>query len=623
MPEIKFDQALQLILQTHAAGKVSDARHLFERLQREFAGQAQPLFILGLLARQCGWRDDAIRNFLNVLELNPAHIEACFNLAFNYEESGEIDRAQQTYERLFELAPAHLGTIVNLADLLAQRRDKSAAREVLREGLKHLPTEPVLLSNLGLIENELGNVSAAEQVLRKALANDPACIGACRNLGTVLLDSGRIEEAIQARKRTLDLTGCDHGDWSDLLLSLNYSSSLSAEAISAEHRKYGQSFPFQGKRYNNPSSSDRILRIGYVSPDFRFHVVSSFFLPLLRSHDRTGFHITCYSNSSVVDNVTRTIQTHADQWRQIDKCPDEQVEEMLRADAIDILVDLAGHTSLGRVPLFARKPVPVQVSFLGYPNTVGITQVDARLTDIHADPPGVDDSLYTESLIRLPRTAWCFSPLVETPEVSPSPAQANGFITFGCLNNFAKLNERWFSVWARVMNQVRHSRLVLKATALADADVRRRLIEFFEMHGIREERLILLARTESYLDHLKVYHSIDLAFDSYPYHGTTTTCESLWMGVPVLTKAGARHASRVGVSLLANVGLPSLVAESDEDFISKAVSLNVDQLAELRRGLRHKLQASPLMNGEAYARDVEKAYRDLWLKYCQSQVRSV
>jgi predicted O-linked N-acetylglucosamine transferase (SPINDLY family) len=360
------------------------------------------------------------------------------------------------------------------------------------------------------------------------------------------------------------------------------------------------------------------LRVGYVSADFRQHSVAFFIEPVIEAHDRRGFEVICYSNVAWPDAVTMRMRKLADQWRDIARRCDEDVAEQIRRDGVDILVDLAGHTDGNRLLVFARKPAPVQVTYLGYPDTTGLRTMDYRLTDAYADPPGETEPYHSEELVRLARCFLCYRPATESPEVGELPALAAGTVTFGSFNSFAKVTEEVMGAWSRILLAVPESRLVLKAKGLGQAEARERAGEVFERHGIAPQRVEMTGQSESFVEHLRAYQCVDIALDTFPYNGTTTTCEALWMGVPVITLAGRSHVWRVGMSLLSNAGLPELIAATLDDYVAAAARLagDVDGLRQMRRGLRQRLGASALTDAAGFTRRLEEAYRGIWANWC-------
>lgn len=346
--------------------------------------------------------------------------------------------------------------------------------------------------------------------------------------------------------------------------------------------------------------------------------MSRFLLPLFRQHDHADYEIICYCDVLKCDGMTDSLRACADGWENIVGWGDERVANKVREDEIDILVDLSGHTTGNRLLVFARKPAPVQISYLGYPGTTGLSAMDYRLTDFLSDPPGTTESLHTEKLWRLPVCNWCYGEPDGAPPVQPLPAGVGGPICFGTFNNFAKASPAILELWAAILNAIPCSRLMIKSGALAEQSVRRRINQWFGWRGIQPERLELRGHEPDISSHLEAYNQMDISLDTFPYHGTTTTCEALWMGVPVVTLAGRTHVSRVGVSLLTTIGLPELIAQSIEEYVTIAAGLAKDlpRLTELRRTLRARMQASPLMDAPRFARNIEAAYRQMWRKSC-------
>ena len=341
----------------------------------------------------------------------------------------------------------------------------------------------------------------------------------------------------------------------------------------------------------------------------------AFFLePILSTHDRVEFESVCYSDVKQPDAVTGRLRALAGEWRDIRGRSDDQVAELVRRDRIDILVDLAGHTAGNRLLVFARKPAPVQVTYLGYPNTTGLTSIDYRITDECADPTGAADRLHTEKLVRLKNGFLCYLPPEESPEVSPTPVLRNGTVTFGSFNQLPKLSNEVVRIWAATLSRVPGSRLLLKAHGFSNEETRSRFRERFAEHGITPDRLELRCDVPSTRSHLELYGEVDVALDPFPYNGTTTTCEALWMGVPVIAWAGPTHRARVGVSLLTGLGLAEWIAESRERYVELAVELAGDpaRLDRIRHGLRDRMRQAPLMDGAGFTRGLEQAYREMW-----------
>jgi predicted O-linked N-acetylglucosamine transferase (SPINDLY family) len=365
----------------------------------------------------------------------------------------------------------------------------------------------------------------------------------------------------------------------------------------------------------NDRSPDRRLRIGYVSPDFSRHPVGRFLLPLLESHDHARFEIFCYASVRAPDAVTDACRAAADTWRDVVGQSDEQVAAIVCRDRIDILVDLTMHMAGNRLLLFARKPAPVQVSYLAYCGATGLTTIDYRLTDPYLDPPGGEQRSGGEQPIRLPETYWCYRSTVLAPPVGPLPALRSGHVTFGCLNNFAKVSGPTLVAWSRLLQTLPESRLLLHARPGSHCD---RVRDLVARQGVRPERLGFVDRLAA-AEYFRVYGQIDVALDPFPFGGGTTTCDALWMGVPVVSLAGATAVGRSGLSILSNLGRAEWVARDGEQYLRIAVDLAQDlpSLEELRGTLRAQMQASPLMDVPRFARNVEAAYRMMWQRWCE------
>jgi protein O-GlcNAc transferase len=400
-----------------------------------------------------------------------------------------------------------------------------------------------------------------------------------------------------------------------LLLALNYMPGADPQEILSEARRYAERHAAPLAEAIKPIQvqplAGRRLRIGYVSADLREHAAAYYLEPILAAHDRQRFEIFCYADVPDADAVTQRFQRYADQWRSLVGMADEQAAEAIRQDGIDILVDLSGHTGRNRLLVFARKPAPVQASYLGYLGTTGLAAIDYYLTDADADPVGQAEAHYQEQLIRLPQSAFCYQP-GSAPDVGQLPDLQSGRITFGCLNILAKVSEEVLVLWSRVLTAVSGSRIMLRTGAGREAEerVRRTLAD----HGIAQERVLFLGHTATRFDYLKLFQEVDLSLDPFPYNGVTTTCDSLWMGVPVLTLAGRMCAARQGVRFLRSVGLEELITETPEAHVRLAIGLAHDlpRLATLRDGLRERMSRSPLMDGTGLTRNLEAAYRAMW-----------
>jgi len=404
---------------------------------------------------------------------------------------------------------------------------------------------------------------------------------------------------------------------------MNYEES-SQERIFRESRHFEASqagvLASARRPFANDRDPQRVLRVGYVSADFRRHSVAYFLRGLVASHDRERVRVYCYSNVERADAVTAEFQLLADEWRPVTGLPDEAMAELVRADGIDILVDLGGHTGGNRLLVFARKPAPIQVSWLGYPNTTGLQAIDYRLTDEIADPPGEADALHTEALVRLPGGFLCFRPGIAVAGAAVTPRDAGADrMTFGSFNTLSKVTSDVIRAWAEVLNGIPGSRLLIKSETLDEAGARSRITGAFAAHGVEPERIELLPWIEDYAQHMALYSRVDVALDTFPYNGTTTTCEALWMGVPVVTLRGNRHAARVGASVLYHAGLPQWIAESEPGYIALATGSAADlpALRLSRPAIAERVRTSVLTNQARFTDELEGVYRRIWATYCQ------
>jgi predicted O-linked N-acetylglucosamine transferase (SPINDLY family) len=507
---------------------------------------------------------------------------------------------------------------------LQQLGNNKEAAEIFSRLAAGRPDVPGLHYNLGVVLAKLGNFDEAIASYRKALAGQPDHAVAWNNLGTALTAVGDHDGAISCYRKALEHRPDDAQARSNLLMTLNYLSRLSpedmyAEAVQFETQHAGRFTPARPVTHNS-RQRERVLRIGYVSSDFKVHSVTHFVRKLIGAHHRDRVEIFCYSNVSAPDDMTREIQARADHWSSIAGVPDEAVAGRIRQDRIDILVDLGGHTAENRLLVFARRPAPIQVNWLGYPNTTGMRAMDYRLTDAVADPPGEADRLHTEKLIRLEHGFLCYQSDQPRPATGDPPCLRQGYVTYGSFNNFPKITPDVVRLWSRILRQTPGSRLILKSRAMFDEKTRLRCAREFAGQGIPPDRLDLLELNSSREEHLATYARVDIGLDTFPYNGTTTTCEALWMGVPVITLHGDRHAARVGASILRQVGLPEFVAGSEDEYAGLAQQLATDtgRLVALRRGLRAQMLRSALMDLPLFTETLEKAYREMWIRWCDS-----
>ncbi|MBW1895285.1 MAG: tetratricopeptide repeat protein, partial [Deltaproteobacteria bacterium] len=506
---------------------------------------------------------------------------------------------------------------------IAQGRLEEAAAGY-RKALTIKPDYVEAHSNLGTVLIAQGRLEEAAAGYRKALAIKPDFAEAHNNLGNVLIEQGRLEEAAAGYRKALAIKPDFVEAHSNLLFCLNYFPSISRKDIYNESLKWdhqhAKKIPRKEPVYANKKEKERKLRIGYVSPDFRNHSVHYFFEPLLKTHNKENVEVYCYSNVMAPDNVTERLTKESDNWLSIIGKNDEDVAEQISRDGIDILVDLAGHTAKNRLLVFAYKPAPIQVTWLGYSNTTGMSAIDYRFTDEVADPIGEADNLHSEELIRLESGFLCYSGDESSPEISALPCLERGHITFGSFNNLTKTTPEVVKLWSDILRAAPNSHLLLKSKQLMDEGMRERYQGMFEKEGISGDRVELFSRFPKKEDHLRFYSKIDIGLDPFPYNGTATTFEALWMGIPVITLEGDRHAARVGTSIMTHLNLPQFIADTKENYIKKAVELAGDRkrLAVYRKDLRSILQSSKSCDEHHFAKKIETAFREMWRTWCQS-----
>ena len=576
---------------------------------------------LGLALSDQGKLDEAVACYRRALELWPTFAGAHSNLGNALKDQGKFDEAIACYRRALELKPDFAEAYNSLGNALNDQGKLDEAVACCRRATEFKPDYAEAHNNLGNALKGQGKLDDAVACYRRALELNPDFAGAHSNLGSALKGQGNLNEAIACYRRALELMPDFVNAHSNLVFTQVFCPGYDAQTLYEEHRRWNQQHAVPLAKFIQPHlndrSPDRRLRIGYVSPDFRSHPVGLFLLPLLESHDHGSFEIFCYASVRIPDAMTDRCHAHADAWRDVLDLSDKQVARVIRQDQVDILVDLAMHTGDNRLLVFARKPAPVQITYLAYCGTTGLDTMDYRLTDSYLDPPGQSERFYSEQSVRLPETYWCYRPLIETPPVNALPALEAGQVSFGCLNNFCKVTDSVLTAWSRLLQVVPNSRLLLHARAGSHRD---RVRTFLAGQGISAQRLAFVDSLPT-AEYFRVYQRIDVALDPFPYGGGTTTCDALWMGVPVVSLAGQTAVGRGGVSLLSNVGLPELITQDGEQYVQVAAELASDlpRLSQLRATLRDRMQRSPLMDAPRFARNVEAAYRTMWQRWCAKQ----
>jgi protein O-GlcNAc transferase len=545
---------------------------------------AQAYLGLGAALKNQGKFNEALAAYREANRISPDLVEASYNLGNAFKALGRLDDAIAAYRQAIRIQPGLLQAHCNLGNALCDQ----------------------------------GKPDEAVAAFHQAIRIEPDHANAHLNLGGALLEQGKFDQAIAACREAIRLRPDFAEARSNLAFSLNLVHDISVGEVFEAHRawdvQHGRRKQAPGAHANDRSIGRR-LKVGYVSPDFRLHSVAYFLEPLIRNHDRNAIEVICYSEVSAPDAATERFKGLADRFTTTVAMSDDALTESIRNDGIDILVDLAGHTSKNRLPVFARKPAPVQVTWLGYPNTTGLDAMDYRLVDAVTDP----DAFASEALVRLPEGFLCYSARDDAPTPGAAPCLTTGFVTFGSFNNIAKLSGATLDVWARLLTRLPTARLLLKGKPFAEAATRAMYLDRLTERGVAADRVELMAWLPERA-HLSLYDRVDIALDPFPYNGTTTTCEALWMGVPVVTLRGDRHAGRVGASLLTQIGLTDLIADSKEAYLDTAVALADDfaRLDKLRLALRPRMAASPLCDAPTFAHKVEVAYRTMWQRWCEA-----
>jgi len=589
------------------------SRHDYDT-SRQLPDGADGAYRQAVHAAAQGDHGTAISLCLHTISLRPKFLDAWMLLGSEYAESGETRQAIDCFQHCVAQSPPRavlhllLGTALSEADRHEEALEQFQIAATLEPSNDQPPTR------LGMELIHFLRMSEAEALLLQALAINPNNALACNNLGRVCKFQGRSAEAAGYFRRALELEPDNRVVANNLLLCLHYLADAAPKAVADEHRQLCQRiYGNHAKHTQFLASPGHPIRIGYVSGDFHTHSVAYFIEPILLQHHTDRYKIFCYSCGAVNDETTARLKSCDVTWRDIAAVSDQTAADSVRHDGIHILVDLSGHSSGNRLGLFSLRPAPIQASWIGYPGSTGLSQMDYFISDRHCDPVGRSEQLFSETVIRLPRVFSCYLPPVRFPTVSPPPHERTGVITFGSFNHLAKLNDTVIALWAELLRAVEHSRLFLKSMALGDPATRKRLLDTFALYGVAPERIALLHTVSSTEEHLELYGQVDIALDTFPYNGTTTTCEALWMGVPVVTLAGDSHAGRVGVSLLSSVGLSDLVTESAREYIAIAAGLARDhqRLTQLREQLRSMMATSPLMDAIGVTSELESAFETM------------
>ncbi|KAI4348936.1 hypothetical protein L6164_009596 [Bauhinia variegata] len=586
---------------------------------------------LGTKVKLEGDINQGVAYYKKALYYNWHYADAMYNLGVAYGEMLKFDMAIVFYELAFHFNPHCAEACNNLGVIYKDRENLDKAVECYQLALSIKPNFSQSLNNLGVVYTVQGKMDSAATMIEKAIIANPTYAEAYNNLGVLYRDAGDITLAINAYEQCLKIDPDSRNAGQNRLLAMNYIDEGNDDKLFEAHRDWGRRFMRLYPQYtswDNSKDPERPLVIGYVSPDYFTHSVSYFIEAPLIYHDYANYKVIVYS--AVVKADAKTIRfrervlKRGGIWRDIYGIDEKKVASMVREDQVDILVELTGHTANNKLGMMACRPAPVQVTWIGYPNTTGLPTIDYRITDSLADPPDTKQKR-VEELVRVPESFLCYTPSPEAGPVCPTPALSNGFVTFGSFNNLAKITPKVLQVWARILCAVPNSRLVVKCKPFCCDSVRQRFLSTLERLGLEPLRVDLLPLILLNHDHMQAYSLMDISLDTFPYAGTTTTCESLYMGVPCVTMAGSVHAHNVGVSLLSKVGLGHLIAKNEDEYVQLALQLasDISALSNLRMSLRELMAKSPLCDGANFALGLESTYRNMWRRYCKGDVPSL
>ncbi len=613
---VLLTQALQL----HRAGKLDAAEGLYRQVRGADPRNFDALQLSALLAEQQGRLPEALTLFQSALRIKPDAPECQLRYAGTLAAAGRHADAEKVLRGLAQRGSAEawdqLALVLKMQDRIA---DAVAAHN---QAVALAPQNAAFWCNRGLGLSLAGDYAAALRSHERALEIAPGFAAARFGRAQSLHQLNRLEEAVADYERFLSAEPRHAQARSYRLFALQHLGTRSRAELFAEHQAFGRAVGAAPARvFANSRDPDRRLRVGIVSPDLRGHSCAYFLEPLLRHLDREQFEVVLYHDHFREDAISARLRALAGAWRNTVSLGDPAFEKLVRADAPDLLIDLAGHTGTrNRLPLFARRLAPVQITYLGYPDTTGVPAMDYRFVDPISDPAGEAGAFATEKLVRFSSTAWCYTPPEEAPEL-PAARDPARPLTFGSFNHPAKLTEATLACWASLLAQTPGSRLLLKGAGLAGGAERAEFEARLARCGLPLDRVDLLERTPDTRSHLQLYERIDVALDTFPYHGTTTTCEALWMGVPVITLEGDRHVSRVGASLLRAVGLDDCIATTPADYIQAARSQSNRVGSSVRAELRERMRRSVLMDHAGQAARFGAALRACWRESCQARAR--
>lgn len=603
-------------------GQIAPAIDHYQQALKLNPEYIEALRSLGTLMQNQGRHENAMTYYQKALSLSPKDAKTHLYIAEALSENGETESAIQSYFKAISYKKDFAVAYNKLAQLLYEHDDITEAITIYETWIRLNPDDWSFHAHLGWFYNDMGRYSEAVSLLQDAINKNQNSINIYNNLGCALTSQGHIQEALDAFHQALSIQPDSASVYSNLLFTSQYSS-ISSKDLFELHLKYSEQIEHPIKPtwlpHENTRNKERPLRVGYVSGDLWKHTVSYFFEPILKHHNKEEIETYCYNNSSIKDENTHLFMNMAAHWINCAKMSDDELAARIREDGIDILVDLSGHTARNRLPVFARKPAPVQVTWIGYAGTTGLASMDYRLTDAYMDPPGQTERYHTENLVRLPHSAP-YQPPADCPDINELPALTHPHLTLASLNEPKKINQRVAHLWGRILTALPGSRLMLGN--VSDDDIRRRLIELFEQAGVSEERLILQPRV-SMPDYLALHHQIDLGLDPFPYNGGTTSMHALWMGVPVISLAGEHPVSRCGAAIMSRVGLENFITCTEEEYLQRVLEIARDlpSLSAIRHSLRARM-LDTTNDDRIIVQELEAAYRQMWQRWCDQRIHA-
>ena len=613
-----FKQALQFL----NSGQYDEAEKNFLSILQSMPKHADSLHYLGVIKSLQGDKKAAVETLQKAAIYSKSDPEVYFNLGCAYQSLKMWKEAKKSFEKAISIKPDYAMAHNNLSVVHVSLENFDSQGKHIKQAYQLDPNKLEILVNYAVyLYGSSSNFKEAIELLKKAHDINPQIDKVNANLCHTYYKIGQHENGLTYLKNAQFSPGKLTPDSSSFLLFYNYEPSATPDEVFEAHKKWGETQQAEVNNNKKPfypkNNSSNKIRICYISPNYSKHPIAYFIEPILENHDKSKFEIIAYSNLKNEDVTTKRLKSHVSLWRNVYGLGHEELVELCIKDDVDILIDLAGHTSEHSLKTFARRAAPIQITYLGYPNTTGLANMDYRITDDWSDPVGVTDKWHTEKLIRMDNGFLCYRPRDESPPIKAQPFRKNTYITFGCFNNPMKVNNEVIKLWKQILDRVPDSKLLLKDGIYSDKDVKSITTERLINHDIHPSRFELREAVKSGYDALDIYNQVDIALDPFPYNGTTTTCEALWMGVPVITLIGESHVSRVSYSVLSQLGLSELAGENKEEYINKAVelALNPERLNEVHTKLRNRFLNSTLTDGKRFTELLETKLQTIWQQY--------